>query len=228
MACYKIEMHGKKFGRLTVIEYAGVKGRRRTMWKCKCECGNVVIVDGSHLRGGHTKSCGCLNKELISKVNYKNGLANTKIQYAYINMKNRCLRKSNYEYLQYGGRGITVCDEWLGDKGFENFCNWALSNGYRDGLTIDRINNNKGYSPSNCRWVDKFVQANNKSNNRFVKIDGEIGTVANMSRKYNVDYWNLMHYANGGKNCKYPDLRIEVANSEGIQEYRKSQVDRKS
>lgn len=84
---YKIEMKGKKFGKLTVIEYAGQKSRRRTMWKCICDCGNIVVVDGTHLRDGHTKSCGCLSIERISKLNYKNGLANTKLQYTYNNMK---------------------------------------------------------------------------------------------------------------------------------------------
>lgn len=222
----KIEMRGKKFGRLTVIEYAGTKGRRRTLWKCSCDCGNTVVVDGDHLRSGHTKSCGCINKERIAKLNYKNGFANTRLQYAYLNMKNRCLRKNHHEYSYYGARGITICDEWLGCKGFENFCVWAISNGYRDDLSIDRIDNDKGYSPDNCRWVDRFVQANNKRNNRYVKINSEIGTVANMARKYNIDYWNLLHYAKGGMNCKYPGLKIEVVKNAELQEYCKGKSDR--
>ena len=228
MSGYKIEMKGKKFGRLTVIDYAGVKGRRRSMWLCQCECGKIIEVDGTHLRSGHSKSCGCISKQLISNVNYKNGLSNTKLQYAYYNMKNRCLRKDNNMYQNYGGRGIIVCDEWLGTNGFVNFCNWSISNGYRDGLSLDRIDNSKGYSPNNCRWVDIYTQANNKRNNRFIKINNEVGTVANMARKYGVDYWNLLHYSKGGQNCKYLHLKIEVVSSGEIQEYRKNQSNRET
>ena len=219
----KIDLTGKKFGKLTVLKCDGTVGRRRMMWICRCDCGTLVKVDGSHLKDGHTNSCGCLNREKIAKVNFKTGLYGTKLYYAWYNMCNRCNRESNHEYPDYGGRGIKIHEKWLGEHGFENFVDWSLSNGYKEGLTIDRIDNNKGYSPDNCRWVDKFVQANNKRNNHFIKIDGEVGTVANMARKFNVDYWNLLHYSKGGKNCKYPDLRIEVADESEIQEYRKSQ-----
>ena len=101
-----------------------------------------------------------------------------------------------------------MCDEWIGANGFVNFANWALSNGYNEELTLDRIDNEKGYSPSNCRWVDKYQQANNKRNNRYVMVNGEIDTVGNMARKHNISYWNLLHYAKGGKNMKYPQLDI--------------------
>ncbi|WP_140398241.1 hypothetical protein [Blautia sp. An249] len=222
----KIDLTGQKYGRLTVLKCEGTIGRRRMMWLCQCDCGKQVIVQGTHLRSGHTKSCGCLNAEKISSVNYKTGLCRTKLYYTYCNMCNRCNRENNSEYSDYGGRGITVCNEWIGVDGFLNFSNWALSNGYYDGLTLDRIDNDKGYSPDNCRWVDKFVQANNKRNNHFIKVNGEVGTVANIARKYNVDYWNLLHYSKGGQNCKYPDLRIEVADESEIQEYRKGQINR--
>lgn len=210
----KIDMVGKKFGRLTVLKYAGVVGRRRTMWICRCDCGSIVEVDGTHLRNGHTKSCGCLCSELIRNVNYKNGLSRTKLHYAYFNMLNGCYREDNHEFSDYGGRGITVCDEWMGENGFVNFADWSLSHGYKEGLTIDRIDNDKGYSPDNCRWVDRYIQANNKRTTKYIKINGEVDTVANMSRKYNVSYWNLLHYSKGGKNCKYPNLEIEVVDIE--------------
>lgn len=141
---YKIEMKGKKFGKLTVIEYAGQKSKRRTMWKCICDCGNIVVVDGTHLRDGHTKSCGCLSVERMSKLNYKNGLSSTKLQYAYNNMKNRCYRVKGRNYNDYGGRGIKLCDEWNGKDGFENFCRWACKSGYKEGMTLDRTDNNMG------------------------------------------------------------------------------------
>lgn len=200
-----------KYGNLTVLKLEKVINRRY-MWLCKCDCGNKVVVSGNHLKNGHTKSCGCYNKNRIKKLNYKNGLSSTKLYYTYRNMLNRCYRCSNDMYADYGGRGIIVCDEWLGADGFINFSKWVLNNGYQEKFTIDRIDNNKGYSPNNCRWVDKYVQANNKRNNHYIKINGEIDTVGNMARKYNVSYWNLLHYSKGGKNCKYPELNIEVVN----------------
>lgn len=220
------DLTGMRFSRLTVLRLFERTPRRRYVWLCKCDCGKTVKVTGEHLKSGHTRSCGCLNNERIANVNFKNGLTGTRLYYAWYNMRNRCNRENNYEYSDYGGRGITICPEWLGKYGFVNFSEWALSNGYKEGLTLDRIDNESGYSPKNCRWVDRFVQGNNKRNNRFIKINGEVGTVANMSRKYEVDYWNLMHYSNGGKNCKYPDLIIEVANESEIQEYRTSESDR--
>lgn len=218
------DLTGMRFNRLTVLKLHERTPRRRYVWLCKCDCGNVVKVFGEHLKNNHTKSCGCLSNERIAKQNFKNGLSTSRLHYAWYNMCNRCNREDNYQYESYGGRGITVCDEWLGENGFVNFTNWALSNGYDERLTIDRIDNSKGYSPDNCRWVDRYVQANNKRNNRFIKINGEIGTVANMAKKYGVSYYNLMHYANGGQNCKYPELRIEVANESEIQEYRQKEL----
>lgn len=204
-----IDLTGQKFGRLTAIEYAGRFGRR-TKWRCKCECGNETLVDVSKLRSGHTKSCGCYKNEKIKKLNYKTGMSSSRLYLTHRNMLNRCYREDDDMYRIYGERGITVCDEWRGDHGFENFLAWSMENGYKEGLSIDRIDNNRGYSPDNCRWVDKYVQANNKRNNHYLKINGEIDTVANHARKHNVSYWNLLHYAKGGKNCMYPDLDIEV------------------
>lgn len=220
------DLTGMRFNRLTVVRLFERTQRRRYVWLCKCDCGNMVKTTSEHLKSGHTKSCGCWNNERIAKVNFKNGLNGTRLYYSWYNMCNRCNRENNYEYIHYGARGITVCDEWLGDNGFVNFTDWAFKNGYNDTLTLDRKDNSKGYSPENCRWVDKFVQANNKRNNRFIKINGEIGTVANMARKYDVDYWNLIHYSKGGRNCKYPNLRIEVVNESEIQEYRKNESNR--
>lgn len=212
---YYEDLSGKRFGRIVAIEYAGQKGRRRTIWKCKCDCENIVYIDASHLKSGHTTSCGCKSKEIIRFVNYKNGLSNSRLGRAYRNMLNRCYRPNNYEYHLYGGRGIRVCDEWTNkDTGFVEFCNWAIANGYSNNLTLDRVNINGNYEPSNCRWVDIFVQANNKRNTRKLKINGEIDTVANWSRRLNISYWNLLHYSKGGQNCKYPELQIEVVKNE--------------
>ena len=206
-----IDLKNQKFGRLFVLEYGGVRGRRRTCWKCLCDCGNIVYVDATHLRSGHTKSCGCYKDELVSKLNKKTGLSKTKIHYTYRNMINRCTWKKYYLFEDYGGRGITICDDWLDkEHGFENFVNWAFQNGYSEDLTLDRIDVNGNYCPENCRWVDKYVQANNKRNNHYVKINGEVDTVGNWARRLNISYWNLLHYSKGGKNMKYPDLEIEA------------------
>lgn len=210
---YKINLAGKKFGKLVVLSFSHTGKRRRKYWLCKCDCGNETTVDGSHLKTGHTTSCGCVVKKVrenIKYVNYKNGLGTSKIHMTYRNMINRCYRKKSDMYYLYGQKGITVCEEWLGKNGFVNFCDWAFANGYSEDLTIDRIDNNKGYSPENCRWVDKYVQANNKRNNRYVKVNGEIGTVAMMSRKYDIKYSNLLDYSKGAKNKKYPQHKIEV------------------
>jgi hypothetical protein len=206
-----IDLKNQQFGRLTVLEFDGVRGRRKTYWKCICDCGNVVSVDTAHLRSGHTKSCGCYKVELISNLNKKTGLSNSNLGFSYRNMKNRCFWKKSPMYKNYGERGITVCEEWLDREcGFENFVDWALKNGYSEGLTLDRIDVNGNYCPQNCRWVDKYVQANNKRKNYYLKINGEIDTVGNWARRLNVSYWNLLHYSKGGKNMKYPDLEIEA------------------
>ena len=116
---YYEDLSGRRFGRMVAIEYAGQKGRRRTIWKCKCDCDNIVYVDASHLKIGHTTSCGCKAKERFKYINYKNGLSNSRLGRAYRNMLNRCYRTNNYEYHLYGGRGIKVCDEWTNkDNGF--------------------------------------------------------------------------------------------------------------
>lgn len=208
------DLTGMRFNRLTVIKLQERTERRRYMWLCKCDCGKEIVVSTEHLKSNHTRSCGCWNRERIKSLNYKTGLSNTKLHYAYHNMRNRCTRENNYEYKHYGGRGILICDEWSGENGFLNFSNWAISSGYEEGLQIDRIDNNKGYCPENCRWVDRIQQANNKRNNVFVMVNGEIDTVSNMARKHDLNYWNLLHYAKGGKNCMYPHLRIEVVQNE--------------
>lgn len=207
-----IDITGQKFNRLTVIEYYKQDKNRCTLWKCKCDCGKIVIVRGVHLKNGHTKSCGCYAKETTKQLNYKNGLSNTRLYYTYRNMLNRCYRDKDINHKYYKDKGIRVDAEWLGKDGFINFSNWALNNGYNEKLTLDRIDNNKNYCPENCRWVDRYVQANNKTNNYYLIVNGIKDTVGNHARNLGISYWNLLHYAKGGKNCKYPDLKIEVVN----------------
>lgn len=223
----KKDLTNKKFNMLTVIRFSRKKPRdnkrSRYFWLCKCDCGKLTEVETSHLISGHTKSCGCLlekQKEKFGKSNYKNGLSNTKLAFVYNNMINRCYRKKDIVYKDYGGRGIKVCNEWLrtNKEGFKNFCDWAIANGYkeiclngkRNKLTLDRIDNNGNYCPENCRWVDMVTQSNNRRFNLKLKINNEIDTIGNLARKYNCSYSNLYHYSKGGLNHKYPNLIIEV------------------
>lgn len=157
---------GKVFGRLTVIELLPGTG----MVKCKCECGTVKKVRKSSLRGT-TRSCGCLNKELVSKRFRTMKADHPKLYGVYRTMINRCYRTNATSFEIYGGRGIRVDDVWL--KSFENFCTWALHNGYKKGLTLDRINVNKNYGPDNCRFVDRKTQGRNRRCTKLLTLNGE-------------------------------------------------------
>lgn len=165
---------GKRFGRLTVIKPCYPRGRD-IMYACKCDCGEEKIIAGRNLCSGNTKSCGCLKRELDKQrkvyrrgevrlfgkdnPNYKHGSSHTRLYHIWGGMKQRCTNPKATEFSAYGGRGITVCNEWLHD--FAAFQEWALSHGYRDDLTIDRIDNDKGYRPDNCRWATKEQQYSN-------------------------------------------------------------------
>lgn len=168
----KIDLTGQRFGRLVVIEETKPfysSGRKRMMWLCKCDCGNVLAVRGENLRCKNTMSCGCYKKERTRESNTKHGLTNSRIYYIWNSMLERCNHPSCRSYKYYGDRGIKVCKQW---RKFEPFYEWAMSNGYREDLTIDRIDVNGNYEPSNCRWVDLYTQGRNKRNNRLVTIDG--------------------------------------------------------
>ena len=198
------DLTNQKFGKLTVVSFNSHRNRRRTYWNCICECGNTTIVEMSHLISGHTKSCGCITRERMKNINYINGLSASRIGRVYWNMINRCYRKNIKIYKYYGGRGIKVCDEWLPENnGFKNFCEWANKNGYTEKLTIDRINNNADYEPNNCRFVDILTQANNKRNNVIIKVENKIGTIAQMSREFNIKYQTLrLAISKNNKKCK--------------------------
>lgn len=166
-----IDLKGQRFGRLVVIEEAERTGRK-TYWLCKCDCGSFVKVPTASLNNGHTKSCGCLQR---SKVTI-HGKKNTKLYKVWNSMKGRCFNTNHRAYKNYGGRGITVCDEWKDD--FLCFYNWSMANGYQEGLSIDRENNDGNYEPSNCRWTTSKVQRNNSRQNRYIEFEGESHTIA--------------------------------------------------
>lgn len=176
-----IDIKDKKFGRLTALSLDHIeKSYKRTQhfWLCKCECGNKIVALKSNLTTGHTKSCGCYERELTSKrskiINKTHGKSEVRIYKNLQGMIQRCHNNKTANYKNYGGRGIKVCVEWLDkENGFMNFYNWAMLNGYKDNLTIDRIDNNGNYEPSNCRWIDMQSQNENTRSNINFTYNGE-------------------------------------------------------
>lgn len=161
-----------QFGKLTAIKRVGTDKHRNSLWLCVCECGNKIVVPAYSLRNGHTKSCGCTTinylktvKPAITHGGARVGEAKERLYRVWCGMKERCYNPHNKNYKNYGGRGITVCDEW--QASYESFRNWAMSHGYDPNAplgkcTIDRINNDGNYEPTNCRWVDMKVQRKNQ------------------------------------------------------------------
>ena len=193
------DLTGQRFGRLVAVRYAGVSKGNQTLWECKCDCGNTVLVHAQNLKSGHTSSCGCYNYECISARNRTHGETKTRIYRIWHDMNYRCSSPKHRSYPLYGGKGVKVCDAW---KDYETFRDWALQSGYKDGLSIDRIDSEKDYCPENCRWATDTEQANNTNRNRCYTIDGVTDTLANWCRKYNMPYvtassrvlrgWNIM------------------------------------
>lgn len=167
---------GSKYGKLTVIDIAprGKGGQAR--WECKCACGETRKVEEYALKKGLVVSCGCYKREMQTKHN----MSRTKIYKVWAAMKQRCGNENDKSYNNYGGRGITVCDEWRED--FQAFYDWATANGYKEGLQIDRIDNDGDYEPGNCQWTTKKINLRNKRQSVFIEYNNEVHTVAEWSR----------------------------------------------
>lgn len=174
-----LDRTGKKYGRLTAIEIdkerteLGSKKRQGAYWICKCECGNEITVRGNTL-GKNTLSCGCLKKEQ-DKENlgrFLHGKSHSRLANIWYHMVSRCYNPKDYNYHIYGAKGIEVCKEWKED--FLAFEKWALLNGYKDNLSIDRIDVYGNYNPDNCRWANSETQLNNKRNTLWVELEGEL------------------------------------------------------
>lgn len=172
-----IDLTGQRFGKLVAMQKIDNHKRNdaHAYWLCLCDCGNSTIVSSSHLRCGDTSSCGCLS----------NGKSYTRLYRIWDGMKQRCYTKSETAYKYYGGRGIKVCETWKND--FQSFHDWALENGYSDELTIDRIDTNGDYEPSNCRWSTRKVQANNTRRNRNLTFNGQSKTIAEWSEETGIN-----------------------------------------
>ncbi|MEY9980363.1 hypothetical protein [Lysinibacillus sp. RC79] len=183
------------FGRLTVLKLHEVvtykNNKKVARWLCKCSCGKETIVFRSNLINGHSTSCGCYQKEIVSTHN----LTNHRLYSIWLDIKKRCFDKNRKSYKDYGGRGITICDEW---KEFINFYNWSINNGYSNSLTIDRIDNDRDYELSNCRWTTRFVQNNNTRKNVYVEFDGERKTLSQLAREYELSPSTIKYRLNNG------------------------------
>lgn len=192
-----------KFGKLTAIEKVESKlsgKQKRSTWLFKCDCGNLKEINKHSVMRGLVVSCGCYLNEIRGSSSLKHGLSDSRLYQCWLDMKHRCYydfsknSKEYKSYRNYGGRGIKVCEEWLDESfGSLNFINWSLNNGYSDKLTLDRINVNGDYEPSNCRWISVKEQCRNKRNNRFLEIGGVRMILKDWMNLYNINR-NTFYY----------------------------------
>ena len=199
-----LDLTNQRFGRLTAIElYGSIRDKNNVphrYWLCKCDCGETVKVRTHDLNRGAIKSCGCLHSDLLAERNKTHNMSKTNLYNIWSNMKERCFNKNHPRYKDYGGRGITVCPEWLN---FENFKEWAFNNGFvdikvgkRSLLSIDRIDNDGDYEPSNCRWGDKYIQANNKRSVKKYTYKGRTQSLKQWARETGIVYGTLYSRVN--------------------------------
>lgn len=189
-----IDLSGQVFGRLTVISRIPNKKPGITLWRCLCSCGKETQTSTSSLRQGLCRSCGCLHIEAARKqglASIVHGETRTRLYRIWSNMKTRCYNKQNKNYARWGARGISICDEW--EKDFVAFRTWALEHGYKPGLSIDRIDNDKGYYPENCRWATPLEQANNTRQTRMITYNGRTLSLHGWARFYHVDPTTLFY-----------------------------------
>lgn len=193
----KLNLVNQKFGRLTVIEYMESDKMGKANWKCICDCGNFTKVRSGDLMNGHIKSCGCLRNESTMKRRTKHNMSQTPIYICWNNMKQRCTNPHATGYEYYGAKGIRVCKEW---QNFKNFYNWAISNGWKEGMTIERIDIYGAYEPDNCKWITKQEQKYNRSDSHFITYNGKTQTLAQWAKeigvcpsslRYRLSHWPL-------------------------------------
>lgn len=165
-----IDLTGQRFGQITVVErtqnHICAGGQHKTAWICLCDCGNTFVATSGNLRNGHHTSCGCLVADRMSAIGKqkKHGESQTRLYRIWAGMKSRCSNPNSTKFSIYGGKGVKVCTKWA--NSFEKFRDWAMSNGYADDLTIDRIDSNGNYEASNCRWATYSEQNKNRSKYR--------------------------------------------------------------
>ena len=185
---------GKRFGNLTVISLDHITTNHNTYWLCRCDCGNEKVVYRGGLTSGDIISCGCYHKEHLNEYGKTHGLSNDKMYSKWSGMMQRCTNPKASNYERYGGRGIDICDDWRNNP--EHFIEWAYSNGYEDGLTLDRKNNNKGYYPDNCRWITTREQQSNTRRNHNITRKGITHSIAEWSKLTGVNHETLRYRVN--------------------------------
>jgi hypothetical protein len=180
----KKDLTNQKFGRVTVIKEAGKYEKNGSYkWECQCDCGTIFIIIGYSLTKGKTISCGCYNKEKATKHNHNLKGKTSSTYYSWVSMKTRCYNPNHPSYDNYGGRGITVCDRWK-----DSFNNFLADMGERPkGMTIDRIDNNKNYEPSNCQWASNKQQHNNKRSNHLITYQDRTQTLTQWAEELNIN-----------------------------------------
>ena len=183
-----IDLTGQRFGMYLVVSRAGNIGSQ-TAWNCLCDCGNTRIVQGNNLKSGTSSSCGCRK--------IKHGQKGTRLYDIWRGMKGRCYKPNHKYYARYGGRGITVCEEWKNSS--KAFFEWAMANGYEEHLTLDRIDNDKGYYPDNCQWSTKTEQNNNRCSNTIIEINGKTQTLAQWATETGISYQTIYKRYQRGK-----------------------------
>lgn len=198
-----IDLTGKRFGSLVVVGLDTGHPGKGTRWICQCDCGNYVSVFSGNIKRGLTRSCGCLRRNKLRKQKTTHGMSKTRLYMTWNNMIKRCYNKRCLSFKNYGARGITVCEEW---KSFEPFYKWAVENGYADDLTIDRIDVNGNYEPSNCRWATKKEQSNNKRSTHYLDYNGKTLTVSDLSKSTGIQKSTILWRENNwdGKDLDKP------------------------
>jgi hypothetical protein len=189
---------GQAFGQLTVMERAGTDHRGEIRWLCSCECGNLSIALGSNLRTGNTQSCGCLKRKIIQAgANFKHGMNNTPEHRAWSHMRQRCNNPKDKSYKDYGARGITVCDRW--QDSFPNFMeDMGLKPEPKHKYSLERKNNEEGYSPDNCVWATRRVQAKNKRNIIYWTYQGKTQHLSAWAEELGIEVGTLWYRHKAG------------------------------
>lgn len=219
---HKKEMYiGYKVGKLTVTKDLGLDKEQKHIWECTCDCGNTVVHSTSALNFGRILSCGCLKHETGKKLRKYNA-RDRKLYFRWNNIRERCYNPNNKAYKNYGGRGIEMCPEWQDD--FYTFRDWAISNGYNESLSLDRIDNNKGYSPDNCRWATDKTQSNNRRSNRYITINGVTKTMMQWSEELNIPYSRIQSRLEAGWTAEDAVIKPVVARQKTYK-YRKKEAD---